>query len=184
VPPFSGEAAGPLEKVAIHHHAAADAGTEDDAEDDPIAAPGADNGFGKREAIGVVGHQHGPAERGREIGGQLAPVDARDVGAFDPARLGIDHAGDGDGERRCRLASGRCEVGKHPAEGGEVAGRCIVLADGSQIFGRARQRRLDRRSANVETNGHFVPSRHQNEAFYAGVRPSDNRGDLGPRNEG
>ena len=71
---------------------------------------------------------------------------------------GIDDAGDGDRERRRRLAGFVGEFGERPAEGVEVIGWRVALADRSEILGRARQRRLDRRSADVETDGHVAPS--------------------------
>ena len=158
VAPFAGEATGAFHEPAVNDHPAADTGAQDDAEDHPMAAPGADGGLGQRETIGVVGHQHRPSERGGEIVGQPPSVDARNVGDLDPAACRIDDAGDGNRERRRRLTGFVGEFGERVAEGVEVIGRRVALAYRSEIRRVTRQRRLDRRSADIETDGHVAPS--------------------------
>ena len=65
--PFAGDAVAAFEHAAVHHDAAAGARAENDAEHRARALGGAVGRFRQREAVGVVGHAHRPAERALEI---------------------------------------------------------------------------------------------------------------------
>jgi hypothetical protein len=109
--PFAGKAAGLVDQPSVGDHAAADAGTEDGAEDDAMAAAGAETGFGHGEAIRIIGDEHRNAELSFEIGGQISPVDAGNVGAGQALRVGIDDAGDRKGDAH-RLFAGLGDDGR------------------------------------------------------------------------
>ncbi len=96
--PFAGEAAGPRDDPAVNDEAAAHACAQNGAEDDAMAASRTFDRLGQREAIGIVGDEHRPAEPVSEFRGEAPPVDTGNVGAFDDAGAGIDDTGDGDGD--------------------------------------------------------------------------------------
>ena len=67
VAPLAGVAAGASDDAAVDHQPAADAGSEDDAEDVAVALAGAAGRLGQREAVGVVGDPDRQADRTFEI---------------------------------------------------------------------------------------------------------------------
>jgi hypothetical protein len=74
----------PPQDMAADDDAAADAGAENHSKDDLGMAPGAVAGFGKREAVGIVGQpQLAPQER-LEVAAQRLADQAGRVGVLDP----------------------------------------------------------------------------------------------------
>ena len=82
----------------VDDDAAADTGPEDDAEDHLRAFAGAVHRLGKREAVGVVGDLHRPAQCCREVAAQVAAVQPGRVALGDDAGCAIDRARHADAD--------------------------------------------------------------------------------------
>src|SRR3546814_6962841 len=67
VAPLAGDGVAADERPAGHHNAAADSGSQDDAEHHGEARGGAVGGFRERKAVGVVHQPHRTAKRGGEV---------------------------------------------------------------------------------------------------------------------
>lgn len=150
VTPFAGKAASFVDEAPVGNQAATDAGAEDGAEDDAVAAAGAETGFGHRETVGIVGDQHRQAELGFEVGAKRAVVDAGNVGADQALRIGIDDAGDGKGDA-VRLFAG---FGDDAAQGLDESGKIIpgrrAAAEGKDVCLGVGDAALDSGAADVE----------------------------------
>lgn len=148
--PFAGKSAGLVDEASVGNQAAADAGTKDGAEDDAVPAAGAETGFGHGETVGVVGDQHRQAELGFEVGAKRAFVDARNVGADQALRIGIDDAGNGKDDA-ARLLTG---LGDDAAQGLDESGKIIpgrrAAAEGKDVCLGAGDAALDGGAADVE----------------------------------
>ena len=148
--PFAGKTAGLVDEAPVGDKAAADAGAEDGAEDDAVAAAGAEAGFGHGKTVGVVGDQYGQAEFGFEVGCEPTFVDAGNVGADQPLRIGIDDAGDRKGDA-ARLFAGLGDDGAQRLdESGEIILRRRTAAEGNDIRLGAGDAALDGGAADVE----------------------------------
>lgn len=153
VAPFAGEAARPADQLAANDQAAADAGTQDQAEHVGMAAAGAGLRFRKCKAVGVIDDPDRQVERVGQVGSQRAAVDAGDVGAFDAASVRIDDAGNrnGDAARRTSGVDQRAHRGRERGE--VVGGRGHPLQVADPALGR-RNGAFDGAAADIETGNH------------------------------
>ena len=85
--------------MAANDDAAADAGAEDDPENDLGAVPGAIDGFGKGKAVGIVGQADFALQQSFEVGAQRAADQAGRVGVLDPPVRQRFGAGNADADR-------------------------------------------------------------------------------------
>ena len=81
--PFAGDGIGAREDVAAKDDSATAPGAENDSEDNLGIAAGAVAGFGKREAVGIVGQADLTLQERLEVGAQRLPNQTRRVGVLD-----------------------------------------------------------------------------------------------------
>src|SRR5436305_15310157 len=103
VAPFGSNAVAPVERAAIDHDAAADAGAENRAEHDARAARRAVDRLGEREAVGVVREAYLAPQASFEVALERLAVVGRVVRVADDAGLRRNHARHADTDRASRF---------------------------------------------------------------------------------
>ena len=80
VPPFAGDAVSAVDHVTADHHAAADTGAEDHAEDH-VALPGggAVDGLAQGQAVGIIRHAHRAGQARGDVRRERAAIHAEEV---------------------------------------------------------------------------------------------------------
>ena len=161
VAPFAADGVDALDEAAVHHDAAADAGAEDDAEDDLGAGAAAVHGFGKSEAVGIVGDFHRAVEDAGEVAAEVAAVQPGGVALGDVAGGAVDGAGDADADALDAAAGFGLEALEEAADGLKAA--FVVEAGGGDAGAGAlgavggEHDAFDLGAAVVETQTHRTP---------------------------
>ena len=92
--------------MAIHHDAAADTGSEDDAEHRFITLGRSEGGLRQSAAVSVVGEQYPATQRAGEIHGEGFSVQAEGIRVLEKSRLRHGDSGGTDADEGRALQSG------------------------------------------------------------------------------
>ena len=138
VAPFAGDGVAAFVDLAAERQTAAAAGAEDGGEDDGGSGGGAVMGFGRGEAVGVVGAADGAVEGGFQVVAEGLAGHPDRVGAFDQAGGRADRAGhsDADGALAAGVALYRADDSGYGFDrGGIVAARGRHAQAGRDLVG-------------------------------------------------
>jgi hypothetical protein len=152
--PFASKATMAVDQLAVDNQATADAGTENDSEDNAMATPGANSGFRQDATVSIIGNQYRHPERGFEIPPQPPAVDAGHVGDHGPLSFGINNAGNRYGDASRRASSLGYHRFKGGNEGSKVARWCRAAWKGTDVVNRVGEGALYGGTAYVEADDH------------------------------
>ena len=185
VPPFAGDAVAAVDHVTADHHAAANAGTEDYAEDH-VALPrgGTVDGFAQGQAIGVIRHAHRAGQARGDVRRERAAIHAEEVRIAMQPGLRIRASGSTDAHRGAPRAAERRVCLRHQARNGIEQLRILPRARHAraQCLGPvgAHGQHLGLGSADVEPDAvhtdsapRVVPINWKNSAREAGLVRND-----------
>ena len=158
MPPFPGKTARACDQPPAQHQPAANPRAKDDPKGRSMPPPRPLPRLCQGKAIGIIQHQNRQAKRRVNLFRQDTTIGAGDIRHLDPSAIGRNHPCDGNRHTAQRATIGK--AAQHLQKGSKIR-----LGRDRLAYGRKRalapQRRLDPRSANVETQDHAAPAFHR-----------------------
>src|SRR5262245_17561270 len=173
VAPLAGQSVRAVPQVAERDDAGAHAGAEDASEDHLGAGSGSVGGLRQREAVGIVGHDHGLDEQPLEVAWQRPVVELRRVAVLHHAALGhVARRSDADGAAR---AAGRLPRALDDAD--DRLQRRVVVAlrrrdalAPALVAAAIEHDRFDLGATDIDTDGAGCAGRHRAQPASGSVR--------------